>query len=182
MCRLGVRLLTNPGTRDFLVIEESLVFSCPGIIRWCRDIMLRWIPDPIHWVLQLPPLPLTSRPCPKLSPQAFPFFLYPSVLFPWGVIYASHTISSPALPLNTSPPIYVVNITSHDNVWQTCMVWSCLILIWLLQLLTSWMACLCTWWLRRTSVFFQRFTKYSFGTGMKENHSGGRKIFLKKRF
>lgn len=107
VCRLGIRLLTNLGSGDFLVIAESLVFSCLGIIRWWRDIMRRWIPDPIsagyyrcHPCPWLPSLVLNY----PLKLSLFFFEPPPPFLFPQGVICASHTISSPALPLNTSPP------------------------------------------------------------------------------
>lgn len=125
VCRLGVRLLTNLGSGDFLVILESLVFSCLGIIRWWRDIMVdSW--SYLCWVLQMPPLPLTSRPCPKLSPRAFPFCELPLPV-PTGchLCFTHHFLTSTAT--QHFSPIYVLNIRAGDNVWQTHVVWSCLI-------------------------------------------------------
>lgn len=92
----GVRLLTNLGSGDFLLIAESLVFSCLGIIRWWRDIMRRWIPDPISagyyrchpcpWLLSL----VLNYPL-KLPPPFSLFFWPPPLPCSQRVSFVLHT-------------------------------------------------------------------------------------------
>lgn len=170
-----VVLLTNLQSGDFPLIEESLVFSCVGIIRWWRDIMRRWIPDPVSSGYY------SRHPCPWLLslvlnyPLKLSLFFFVSLLpGPTGchLCFTHHFITSTAT--QHFSPIYVFHIRAEDNVWQTCVVWSCINLIWILQRLTSRMACLCTHdgWGERLSSFsgppntaleqaWKMFSKYS---------------------
>ena len=126
-CQLGIRLQKkkkkNPGNRDFLQIEDRLVFSCLRIISWWRDVTLRWISDFISvGFYSCHPCPWTRRPCPKLAAlKSLPFFFlfYPDV-FVRRTPAPQHPCYS-ALLSSSIPEIR----DNEADVWQTWEVWSC---------------------------------------------------------
>lgn len=101
------------------------------------------------WVLQMPPLPLTSRPCPKLSPQAFLFLFFfwatpPPVPTGYHLCFTHHFLTSTAT--QHFSPLSMCLTSEPEIMCDKHTVWSCLILIRLLLRLTSRMAPLCTRW------------------------------------